>query len=399
VTSTVIPKTNVIMPMDKLKGKDIDEVINLMQLYPTPVKASSDVTRFFQETQKTFNSDELVFLFPDSRTNGIDVKRSFVLQQKEAILSRYANYFWKYDPLYSAELSSEQNALVFRTQDVMPYKHFVKLEYYYDFLRPQNLFSELVIRLFFKSFFLGAISLLRSKNKPLFNKTDIRKAELLIPYIVNTIDVGDIFAKGFEEQKLFERWLESQAEGIIFLDSDFHTLYFNSKASFFCLLLAGKKATAIPNTRLLDIHIPHVIIQDCRCLARYQQGKNNTPGYDNRIVNLANQQRYHLQYFTFSPEGSDNTRPGFIIIINDLSRYNIDADDIISSQSKLSNREAVVARYAGLGWTNKEIADNVHSSPFTIQNQLKKVFEKTGLKNRTQLASLMKYSDAAPEVK
>ena len=26
-------------------------------------------------------------------------------------------------------------------------------------------------------------------------------------------------------------------------------------------------------------------------------------------------------------------------------------------------------------------------------------FEKTGLKNRTQLASLMKYSDAAPEVK
>jgi DNA-binding CsgD family transcriptional regulator len=383
--------------MDRLKGKDIDEVINLIQLYPSPVKTGSDVTRFFQETQKTFDADELVFLFPDSRTNGIDIKRSFTLQQKDTILSRYANYFWKYDPLYNAELSSEQNALVFRTQDVMPYKHFVKLKYYYDFLQPQDLFSELVIRLFFKSFFLGAISLLRSKNRPLFNKTDIRKAELLIPYIVNTIDVGDALLKGFEEQKLFEHWLDSQAEGMIFLDSEFRTLYFNSKASFFCLLIAGKKAPVPPDTGLTDIYVPDVIIQDCRCLARYHQGQNNTPGYDNRIMNLANQQRYHLQYFTFSPDASENARPGFIIIINNLNRYNMDTDDIISSQSKLSNREAVVAKYAGMGWTNKEIADNIHSSPFTIQNQLKKVFEKTGLKNRTQLANLMKYSDSVPE--
>jgi DNA-binding NarL/FixJ family response regulator len=72
----------------------------------------------------------------------------------------------------------------------------------------------------------------------------------------------------------------------------------------------------------------------------------------------------------------------------------MDTEEIIFSQARLSTREAIVARYAGMGWTNKEIADNVHSSPFTIQNQLKKVFEKTGLKNRTQLANLMKYSDS-----
>ncbi len=381
------------MSRNRLKGKDIDEIINLMQVCPAPLKIGDDVSRFFRETQKAFDSDELVFLFPNDRNSGIDLKRSFNLRPQKAFLSRYADYFWRHDPVYNAELSSEQHTLAFRMQDIIPYKHFVKLKYYSDFLQPQNLFSELIVRLFFKSFFLGAISLFRSKNKPLFNKEDIRKAELLIPYIVNVIDVGDMFSKGFEEQKLLEKWLESQAEGVILLDPNFRTLYFNSRAGYYCFQLSGRKTPAAPDGSFNDIEIPDVIIQDCRCLAMSHRGIKSIPGYDNRIVNLANQKRYHLQYFTFAPEPAENARPGTIIIINDLSRYN-DIEDIIVSHGKLSSREAVVARYAGMGWTNKEIADSVYSSPFTVQNQLKKVFEKTGLKNRTQLASLMKYSDS-----
>ncbi|MFA5419869.1 MAG: LuxR C-terminal-related transcriptional regulator [Bacteroidales bacterium] len=232
----------------------------------------------------------------------------------------------------------------------------------------------------------------------MFDKSDIRKAELLIPYIVNTIDDGDLFARSFEEQKLFEQWLESQSEGIILLDSEFHPLYFNTKAYLFYSLLAGQKTPVTPEADPVNIMVPDAIIQDCRCLARSHQGKNITPGYDNRIVNLAHHTRYHLQYFTFAA-AVENTKPSFIIIINNLSRYSGETEEIILNQAKLSNRESIVAKYAGMGWTNKEIADNIHSSPFTIQNQLKKVFEKTGLKNRTQLASLMKYSDSVPEDK
>jgi DNA-binding CsgD family transcriptional regulator len=385
--------------MRRLKGKDVDDVINLMQLCPASLKTKESVTRLFQETRKVFDSDELVFLYPNTQTYGIDLTRSFSLQGNKTFLSRYADYFWRFDPLYDAELNSDNNALAFRTQDVLPYKNFIKLEYYYNFLQPQNLFSELVIRLCFKSFFLGAISLLRSKNKPVFDKNDIRKAELLIPYIVNTVDVGDSLSKNHEEQKLFERWLESQSEGIVLLDSDFHTLYFNSKADSFCILMTDGKTSIAPDNEPRSIYLPDVILQDCRCLARSHQSKNSAYGYDNRIVNLANRRRYHIQYFMFAPAAAENAKPGFTIIINDLNRYSDDAEEIILGQAKLSNREALVARYAGIGWTNKEIADNVHSSPFTVQNQLKKVFEKTGLKNRTQLANLMKYSDGISEGK
>ncbi|MFA5419868.1 MAG: hypothetical protein WC341_15555 [Bacteroidales bacterium] len=69
--------------MGKLKGKDIDEVINLIQLCPPSPNTGGNINRFFLETQKTFNSDELVFLYPNPRTSGIDLKRSFSLQQKK----------------------------------------------------------------------------------------------------------------------------------------------------------------------------------------------------------------------------------------------------------------------------------------------------------------------------
>jgi DNA-binding CsgD family transcriptional regulator len=378
--------------MVKLNGKDVDRVFNLMQRYPASVKTGDDTMRFFQETQKIFDSDELVFLYPNNRTSGVDLKRSFVLQQNSSYMSRYAEYYWQYDPLFNAELNTEHDVLAFRTQDVIPYKHLVKLKYYDDFLQPQNLFSELVIRLFFKSFFLGAISLLRSKNKPVFDRKDIRKAEMLIPYIVNTIDVGEIFFRGFEKQKLFEQWLETQAEGIILLDAGFRALYHNSRADLFCLLLTGRKNPAAGENDIGSIAMPDVIIQDCQCLVRSSRGKTSI-GYDNRIINLPNQKRYHLQYFLFHPDEMSNAGPNYIIVINDLTRFGEEIAEIISGQGKLSHREAIVAKYAGMGWTNKEIADSIHSSPFTIQNQLKKIFEKTGLKNRTQLANLMKYSD------
>jgi DNA-binding CsgD family transcriptional regulator len=379
--------------MGRLKGKEVDEIINLMQLYPASAKSSDDVNRFFLETQKVFDSDELVFLYPGSRTNGIDIRRSFSLQRDRTFLSQYADYFWRFDPLYKAELGSEDDVLAFRTEDVMPYDNFIKLKYYCDFLQPQNLCSELVIRLCFKSYFLGAISLLRSKNRPLFNKNDVQKAKLLIPYIINTIDGGEIFSRNMEEQKLFEQWLESQSEGIILLDSGFHTLYSNSRAELFCSWITGRNNPTNPDAESMRISVPDVFIQDCRCLARSHQSEKCSPGYDNRIICSKNRRRYHVQYFTFTPAASETSRTGFIIIINDLSRYNLETEEIILGQAKLSHQEAVVARYAGLGWTNKEIADEIHSSPFTIQNQLKTVFEKTGLKNRTQLANLMKYSD------
>jgi len=45
-----------------------------------------------------------------------------------------------------------------------------------------------------------------------------------------------------------------------------------------------------------------------------------------------------------------------------------------------------VAELAALGMSNRQIAGELHLSINTVQNHLKRVFEKLGLSSRTELA-------------
>lgn len=52
----------------------------------------------------------------------------------------------------------------------------------------------------------------------------------------------------------------------------------------------------------------------------------------------------------------------------------------------LSPRELEITRLVGEGMTNKEISENLHLSVGTVKNHITQILQKTGLRDRTQLA-------------
>jgi DNA-binding CsgD family transcriptional regulator len=68
----------------------------------------------------------------------------------------------------------------------------------------------------------------------------------------------------------------------------------------------------------------------------------------------------------------------------------------IQPETQLTAREAQVARMAGDGFTNSEIASRLFISSRTVQYHLSKVFVKLGIRSRTQLAQLLPSSDGTP---
>jgi DNA-binding NarL/FixJ family response regulator len=64
--------------------------------------------------------------------------------------------------------------------------------------------------------------------------------------------------------------------------------------------------------------------------------------------------------------------------------------------SKLSAREAEVARLAGSGLTNRVIARRLYLSPKTVDAHLSRVFSKLGLRSRVELAVLLSRRDDDP---
>ena len=378
--------------MYRLDNKDYHDVLNLINCCISCLTSGGKTKDILIEMLKSFEADEAVFLSANNDYDGVDLGNSYTLCRDRAYLIQYADYFWRYDPLYNMQFCPTFNNTVFKTDDVISYSQMVKLEYYNSFLRPQNLLRELIIRLYSEGNLLGAISLHRCKERPNFDKRDIQKASILVPYLIKTFDIVNRFSLIDEERVLFEEWMESCSEGIILLDSGFRSLYCNSKAKLFCLLACGMDKRVLDNAISEEILIPTVMIQDCKNLTR--PGEGNSLLNSNRIVNISHNKRYYIQYFPILSPSLGLTKPRFIIFLKELTGYSEDTEEILPKEHKLSRREESIAQYAAIGLTNKQIAEKLCISPFTVQNHLKSVFQKTGLDNRTQLANFVKYTDS-----
>jgi DNA-binding CsgD family transcriptional regulator len=373
--------------MYRLSSKDLSDILNLINFCRSYLKNRGKIKDILSELLKLFRSNDAVFFSGNRDLNGIDWVNSFSLHGDRLYLAQYANYYWRYDPLYQTQFCPMPIKPVFKTDDIISYSKMAKLEYYNDFLRPQNQLGELIVRLCSGKKFFGVIALQRSKEQPHFDNRDIQKARILVPHLINTFETTNWLSKIDEERKLLEQWLESQSEGIILLDSELRPLYYNSRAKRVCLFLSGMTMEALHNAESVDISIPSVIIKDCMSLVRPFEG-DSLPG-NHRIINTEHGKRYYLKYSLISSLLQEKFVSCFVVFLKNLTRPSNGAEEVLSGKCRLSRREEAIAQYAGIGLTNKEIAEKLSISPFTVQNHLKSIFKKTGVKNRTQLANLV----------
>jgi len=344
------------------------------------------------EMAKKFQAEDAVFFSQSQKQNEIDWENSFSLYSDKSYLDKYIGYYRHLDPLYPAQFNSQPAMTVFKTDDIIPYSDLMKLEYYNDFLRPQNQGKELIVRLCSSSYFFGVIAFQRSERQPNFNNNDMLIAKSLITHLFDFFKNESLLSKTYEEHKLLECWLESQAEGIILLDNKMQPIYCNSIAKKISILMSQnlyKPGKRVNGSDSDELPVPREIIQDCVELKKQFRQKDDY-GYPvkKRIINTVNG-RFHtesrLNYFPY--QWASN--PGFTVYL----RHVDDAEKINRGMTRneciLTKRELDVTQCVTEGLTNREIAEKLFISEFTVETHLKNILMKTGFRNRTQLASRM----------
>jgi len=375
--------------MYNLSRNDLEEILKFVNFCMTRIKTGNvDPKELLTEMLNIFQSNDAEFFPSNQNLTGVDLSKSFTLKEDKANLVKYVDHYWRFDPLYSAQFNTQPTNRVFKTDDVISYSQLKKLDYYREYLQSINWFGELVIRLCTDEGFWGTISISRSPKQPYFSRTDVQKAEFLLPYLINTFEATMFFSKINGERKAFEQWLESRPEGIILLDTKLQPVFYNNKARQMSHPLSETKSESLIKYQNADITLPRSIAEDCQRLADSRDSSHSLP--NNRIINTKNGYRYYIRYTLINQLCQEILLPYFIIHMNDLTNNTDEAGVILLKNYGLSEQEEKIAQYTGQGLTNKEIGKKLGISQFTVQSHLRNIFEKTGIKRRSQLANLIK---------
>ncbi len=373
---------------EKLIQTDLEDVLKVGGLCMSYLKSGKmEVKHILAELCKIFQSSNIEFFPPNQTLDGADLLKAMALNNDRWSVDKYAEYYWRYDPLFSTQFCVTPDNLVFKTDDIIPYNQLKNLKYYQDYLSHINWYSELVIRLCNKQGFYGTISISRPPEQPCFESKDVEKAQLLLPFLIDSFESANYISRVNEVRKILEEWAELQHEGIICLNSEFRLLYYNENAWRFCRLISeGETEQPVPEHNT-PFPLPTQVREDCQNLwqnGRSQNGLNTA----NRIVCTQGGRRYYIRYLLMDRDIQEPSLFNIIIRLNELSGSDENSEIILAKGSMFSSREQTILQYAAAGLTNKEIGKLLFISPFTVQNHLQHIFEKTGLKNRTQLANI-----------
>ena len=104
---------------------------------------------------------------------------------------------------------------------------------------------------------------------------------------------------------------------------------------------------------------------------------------------FASDQRFLLRGFCIPDEPlAQNSR--FLIIMEQLNQHTLKCPDAnMQERYRLTEREQMVIMYLTLGFTNKEIANRIHLSEYTVKEHLKRIMNKTQTTTRTGLLARM----------
>lgn len=177
------------------------------------------------------------------------------------------------------------------------------------------------------------------------------------------------------------------ATGIILFTSSGQLLFMNTEAQIFARRLQPL-STRESGTCLIPDQI-HTLVHDLfGLLMQYDHPKDCESIQVERLC-FVNDQRFLLRGFCIPDEPlAENSR--FLVIMEQLNQQKLECPDAnMQLRYHLTEREQMVIIYLMLGFTNKEIANRINLSEYTVKEHLKRIMHKTQTTTRTGLLARM----------
>jgi DNA-binding CsgD family transcriptional regulator len=175
--------------------------------------------------------------------------------------------------------------------------------------------------------------------------------------------------------------------GVILFTSTGQLLFMNTEAQAFTRQL--QPLSTRENGACLIPEQIHTIVRDLIDRLMHCDHPKDCESIQVERLCFANDQRLLLRGFCIPDEPlARNSR--FLVIIEQLNQQRVECPDANMQQRyHLTEREQMVIIYLMLGFTNKEIANRINLSEYTVKEHLKRIMQKTQTTTRTGLLARM----------
>jgi DNA-binding CsgD family transcriptional regulator len=189
------------------------------------------------------------------------------------------------------------------------------------------------------------------------------------------------------KQKQAQNLPQQGATGIILFNSTGQLLFMNTEAQTYTQQLQPL-STRENGTCLIPEKI-HTVVRDLIGRLMHCDHPKDCESIQVERLCFANDQRLLLRGFCIPDEPlARNSR--FLVIMEKLNHQKLECPDASMQQRyHLTEREQMVIIYLMLGFTNKEIANRINLSEYTVKEHLKRIMQKTQTTTRTGLLARM----------
>ncbi|MBS0363761.1 MAG: helix-turn-helix transcriptional regulator [Proteobacteria bacterium] len=309
-----------------------------------------------------------------------------------AEMDRYMAHFATVNPLNRVDdptrFAKDYVPRILTDEDWMAKDELMASEYYNDFLKPQSIHSAVMVRLACRDGGTATINITRSAEAGQFQGADLELANNLHPHLVRAFDLGQRMALDRTLNGGLAAIFDESAHGLFLVDAQGRVRRMNRAGE---MLAAGRRGMTVSGGRLIALEAAaaralHGLIG--RAAAREADTRSGGS------MALAVAEGALPLSVTVAPVRLAEAAllgggPMVIVCVTDVEAGVRLPEQRLRDLFALTPAEARLALALFEGMTLNEAAESLSISRFTAQNQLARIFEKTGVNRQAVLIKLM----------
>jgi len=284
---------------------------------------------------------------------------------------QYQEYYHTKD--LATQRARASNILVWRPTDVVRKSVWENSEIYTDLLAPHRFYHAVSVMLGSGSEMPAQFWLVRTTPGSGFTDEDVRFLELLQPHLANALRKARALEELSRAKAALQAGLDQFDRPIFLFDDDARLIYMNQSARAIC-----EPPNTPPGDRLAIIQASAAV------LIKKKIEASNDLELPSGVKCILGDTTYMLEGSPIYPPGSSRQ---WTVVAVDLTHHIGAALRMAMDARELSSREVEICAMLVGGLSNREIADKLFISEFTVKDHIKNIFEKLKISSRSEVAA------------